>query len=1019
MDYRIQKILTLLLVISSTLMITSCQKDVIGDEQVIDVITTEPTTTTTLTTGVSGMVTDENGTPMEDVTISYSRVNYKTDENGYFKINNIKAGKEGGILALSENGYFDNYKFFIPELNTLSFLRIRMISKGTPQDFARSTGGVIQVENGGSIEFPADGVRYESGDPYNEDVVQVYTHWYNPEDPYINQSMPGDLRGLSSLGQLVQLETYGMMAVEITDGNGVPLNLNENTFATIRFPLPQGTREYAPARIKTWSLNESTVYWEEENIAELNGNEYVAQVSHFSFWNCDVPYPLVNISGKLVNEDGQALSYYNICINALDRGITGYGWSDNLGGFRGKVPKNEPLQLVIKDECGNVILEQNIGPFNNDVTLGEVVIETQAQLIITGQLVCNGTPITEGYAKICISESDCYIAPVDEEGFFEQSIINCIDVAFLTVQGFDTENFKSSDVVEVEPNSSTIAVGIVQVCDELDEFIIFKIDDSNEVLITDPSAFVFDDRLDIRGSLDSLRAMFEMNTSGDLVVLLDCFLADGSELYSAECLSFSECDIDFNFTTTGNVGDLVEGTFMGEDTDGKMVMGSFKIIIEPNNAPLMCNVEVTAADCNGNAGSISLEIDGGTPPFDISINGNVVEVVNDPFYEFTGLAGGEVVTYSVTDANDKSCLGEVRIPSNEEISCDVIVLNATCIGNDGSIESVLNNNPGGDYEFSWSNGATGSVIDGLSPGLYEYTITDISTGCSVECEAELGSDENLQVFLSPQDSILCDLSNGIINVIAQGGVPPFTYMWEDGSDDQERTGLPGGTYSVTVTDANGCTGETMQEIEFLEGNINPIVVSTISGCDVDELPFGLFTVEFVQGGTAPYTYSWSNGSTGAETDVEFQDQVTLTVTDANGCVADRDLTYLPQDHRAISGIVWEDGESNATGSNLNVYDFQDRLLGNIEVRLYREDNPNNPIATVFTNQFGVYRFIDVEEGNYFVEIIIPPNSDYFFVERNVGMDDIIDSEFRENGTSEIIETDGCLGITNLSAGLSN
>ena len=1001
-------------------MITSCQKDIIGDEQVIDVITTEPSTTITLSTGVSGMVTDENGTPMEDVSITYSRVNYKTDENGYFKIDNVKAGTEGGILVLSENGYFDNYKFFIPELNSLSFLRIRMINKGTPQEFARSTGGVIQVENGGSIEFPADGVRYESGDPYNGDVVQVYTHWYNPEDPYINQSMPGDLRGLSSLGQLVQLETYGMMAVEITDGNGVPLNLNENTFATIRFPLPQGTREYAPETIKTWSLNESTVYWEDENIAELNGDEYVAQVSHFSFWNCDVPYPLVNISGKLVNEDGQALSYYNICINALDRGITGYGWSDNLGGFRGKVPKNEPLQLVIKDECGNVILEQNIGPFDNDVTLGEVVIESQAQVTITGQLICNGTPITEGYVKICISESDCYIAPVDEEGFFEQSIINCIDVAFLTVQGFDTENSKSSDIITIDPNDSQISVGTLQVCNELDEFIIFKIDGSAEVLIRDPSAFVFDDRLDIIGSLDSLRAMFKMNTSGDLVVLLDCFIADGNETYSAECLTFNGCDIDFNFTTTGNVGDLVEGTFMGEDADGKMVMGSFKIIIEPNNFPLMCNAEVTAADCNGNPGSLSIEIDGGTPPFEISIvdaTGATEEFTNDSVFEVTGLGGGEVVTYSVTDANDNSCLGEVLIPGNQEISCDVIITNPSCVGNDGAV--IGNSGPGGSYNYEWNTGVFGPEINELSAGVYTYTITDSATGCTTECEVELVADEMLQVFLSPQDSILCDLSNSIINVIAQGGVPPFTYMWEDGSDDQERTGLPSGTYSVTVTDANGCTGETTQLIEFLEGNINPIVVSNISGCDVDELPFGLFTVEFVQGGTAPYTYSWSNGSTGAETDVEFQDQVTLTVTDANGCVADRDYTYMPLDHRAISGIVWEDGETNPVGSNLNVYDFQDRLLSDIEVRLYREDNPNDPIASVFTNEFGVYRFVDVEEGNYFVEVIIPPNTDYFFVEQNVGMNDIVDSEFRENGTSEIIETDGCLGITNLNAGLSN
>ena len=221
------KILALILTLGLIISMSSCNEDIIGDENVGEVIETTPTVTQTVSTGVSGIVTDNNGIPLANVDITYSRASYTTDENGYFLINDIKADVEGGILFFSEDGYFDNFKFFLPELNETSFVRVRMVDQSNPSSFISEDGGTINVIGGGSISFPEGAIKLESNNQDYNGNVNVYTHWYSPEDPFLSQSMPGDLRALSLEGQVVQLSTYGMMAVELRSDNNEKLNLKD------------------------------------------------------------------------------------------------------------------------------------------------------------------------------------------------------------------------------------------------------------------------------------------------------------------------------------------------------------------------------------------------------------------------------------------------------------------------------------------------------------------------------------------------------------------------------------------------------------------------------------------------------------------------------------------------------------------------------------------------------------------------------------------------------------------------
>ena len=189
-------------IISITLFISlqSCQKDIIGEEEIEGVTTTEPTTTETRTTNVSGIVTDEDNNPLPGITITYSRTDYQTDENGYFLIEEVIADVNGGILYISEVGYFESHKFFIPSDGDIAFVRVQLIRMDNPATFDTEAGGTIEFERGATVQFDPNTIIVESsGQAYNG-TVNVYTHWYNPEDPFLAQSMPGDLRALSADG---------------------------------------------------------------------------------------------------------------------------------------------------------------------------------------------------------------------------------------------------------------------------------------------------------------------------------------------------------------------------------------------------------------------------------------------------------------------------------------------------------------------------------------------------------------------------------------------------------------------------------------------------------------------------------------------------------------------------------------------------------------------------------------------------------------------------------------------------
>src|SRR5262249_55615497 len=127
-------------------------------------------------------------------------------------------------------------------------------------------------------------------------------------------------------------------------------------------------------------------------------------------------------------------------------------------------------------------------------------------------------------------------------------------------------------------------------------------------------------------------------------------------------------------------------------------------------------------------------------------------------------------------------------------------------GSDGSIDVTASGGTG-TLTYKWADGPTTEDRSGLPAGTYSVTVTH-AHGCTNTTGATIGGPPFLQASATKVDAKCKSGSDGSIDVTASGGTGSLSYKWADGPTTEDRTGLAAGNYSVTVTDANGCTAVT-------------------------------------------------------------------------------------------------------------------------------------------------------------------------------------------------------------------
>ncbi len=385
--------------------------------------------TTKVSSSVSGFVTDENDEPVQSASVKVGLQTVTTDEYGFFEVRNEQVIKSAATVSVTMAGYFAGIRTYMAEQNKAAFVRIKLIPKNTSGNFSGSTGGTVTLPDGLKISLPANAVVNATTGAAYTGTVNVTASWINPVAPDLDRVMPGDLRGVDASGGFKQLTTYGMAAVELTGSTGEKLQVTPGKKAALSFPVPAALLATAPATIPLWYFDETTGLWKEEGTAVKTGSVYEGQVSHFSFWNCDVPANFVQVNMTVKDNNGNPVSYAHAKISRVSNPQSAAsGYTDSTGYVSGAVPANAQLKLEIFSSyaCGSPIYTQTFTTATSNVALGVISINTATAVAsITGTATtCANTPVINGFI-IMKKGNQYYRYPLSNTGTFQFTTLLC------------------------------------------------------------------------------------------------------------------------------------------------------------------------------------------------------------------------------------------------------------------------------------------------------------------------------------------------------------------------------------------------------------------------------------------------------------------------------------------------------------------------------------------------------------------------------------------------------------------
>ena len=526
----------------------------------------------TITTSISGRVIDQNKIPLSGVQAEAGGRTGVSDINGNFTVANFSTKSDLAFVKVTLPGYFTGIRTISPSANATNNVEIILIKKVVIGNFASATGGAVPIPSGGNINFPANSlINAATNTAYNGNV-QLSAFFINPTAADFRTILPGDLRGLNSAGKVVGLQSFGMMAVELNGASGEKLQLATGKQASITFPIPASLNGQSPSTIPLWYMDETTGLWKEEGSAQKQGSNYVGSVSHFSFWNCDSPYPTVNFSATLQDQQNRVLSGARVVLKT-STGIGAYGMADADGKVQGLIPANEPLKMIVTTRCGSD--STNIGPFSKDANLGVVHVNASEPAVavnFSGTVSnCTGSAVTNGVVNI-LMEGINYRANVSN-GTFTYTAYRC-DNSPVTAQllAFDLGAGKQSNPTNINVTSGTTNAGQITACNTLTNYISFSLN-STSYLMTAPADSVWSEvaftmQTQIKGyNADSTNLnSFVLGTLADrpITTVIDMLNIRTNNISYAMA---NGARVNLTLTEFGTVGQFIAGNFTGTIRD--------------------------------------------------------------------------------------------------------------------------------------------------------------------------------------------------------------------------------------------------------------------------------------------------------------------------------------------------------------------------------------------------------------------------------------------------------------------
>ena len=309
--------------------------------------------------------------------------------DGVVEFKNVSLSSSGELLKVESSQCFTQYQRVFTGTKSIEIKMQYLYPYYKPFD---SSKGSLPSD---IFYFQPNSIVDANGNPF-DGKVNIAVHTFRPD----NMEGAPDFRAIDAKNTPVTLASFGMFCAELTDNQGNKLQLKPGTKAIVKVDIDPTLLANAPKTIPQWYFDEQKGYWIEEGEAILKGDFYEMAIPHFSYWNCDSPYELVHVKGKLTSEEGVGIPYVSVDITVKNGGVTRAGFCNAGGYFEGFVPKNETLIFKYQG-CDGVVKTVEVPPINADKDLGNIGFPAQKIKSITLNAVdCQLNPIAEGYAIV-------------------------------------------------------------------------------------------------------------------------------------------------------------------------------------------------------------------------------------------------------------------------------------------------------------------------------------------------------------------------------------------------------------------------------------------------------------------------------------------------------------------------------------------------------------------------------------------------------------------------------------------
>ncbi|MCZ8214730.1 MAG: SprB repeat-containing protein, partial [Cyclobacteriaceae bacterium] len=354
--------------------------------------------------------------------------------------------------------------------------------------------------------------------------------------------------------------------------------------------------------------------------------------------------------------------------------------------------------------------------------------------------------------------------------------------------------------------------------------------------------------------------------------------------------------------STGQIGlqstGLSAGTYSYTLTDAMGCVQSSSVVVSDPIALQITSTQNNLSCAGQCSGSIALSITGGSAPY------QVLWSTGSRSSSLQNLCAG---TYSYQVRDNKGCVqtGSVTIQSPAALSIITTPTHPSCYrSSDGSVLASVTGGSGA-YTYSWTRLTSTTVLSStqtlsnVNAGAYRIQIQD-ERGCQRSATVTLVDPLPLSLVNDKQTMPSCNgLSDGGIEVITSGGTAPYSYSWQDGTSTAQRSNLAAGSYRVEVMDAKGCRLEKTYTLTA------PAALSLINVLSSDPNCFGDSNGSIslsASGGSAPYNYSWSNGSTTSSLSNLVSGSYSVVITDSKQCKLSSTFTLTASTQLTINGI---------------------------------------------------------------------------------------------------------------------